>query len=415
MSGHVSFFNKIHRDLTKLPSSLKKISLAFFIYNLSWGAITPFFPLFLKTHVTNYTEIGFLIGLFSLTAMIIKIPIGDLVDKISKEKVIMISLLNYLIIGPLYTLSTTIPILIFTRAYHGIASVGLWVPARAFVREHSPKHLEAESMGLFTATNALALSIGPLIGAGLLTLILFISPTEKNPIIYLFFIPPIIAIITLFIIKTIPDKQKNTEPLTTAINEVVIKDKVFEKEIIDYISEGKKGAYITILHFLFHFTVGILLMNLALTASNYNASLLQIGIIYAVFYIPFTLQFIFGDLADHIGKKKILYTGAIITTFFFTLLFFNNNIIYLFIFSLFVALGISMMGPVIESYITRFGKGNDGEITGIYSSFDSLGKMSGPIVAGILSDTFKSTAGLNAPFALCAILFFISIFIIKKL
>lgn len=415
MPAHISFFRKIHRDLSDLPSSLKRISLAFFLYSLSWGVIIPFFPLFIKSHANSYTEIGFLVGLVPLMTLLVKIPVGDLVDKISKEKVMIFSLLNYLIIGPLYAMTVTVQTMIIARVYHGIMSVGVWIPARAFVRENSPKHLEAESMGLFSASNALSTIAGSLLGAGLLTLIIIAFPAEKNPINYLFYLPAIGAVITILLLKNIPEKQTKTEPLSAAINDVVIKDKLFEKEIIDYVSEGRKGIYITALHFILNFSIGMLMMNLALTASNYNASFMQIGIIYAVFHIPFTMQFIFGDLADHIGKKKILYAGAAITAVFFSMLFLSSNIIYLFVFSLFVALGISMMAPVLEAYITDFGKGKDGEITGIYSSVESAGKLAGPITAGILSDVFRTSAGLNAPFALCTVLFLISIIIIKKL
>jgi len=383
-------YTKILRDLKSIPRPLKLLTLALCVYNFGWSIISPFISLYFHSLTINYTEVGLLFAVLPLIHVFLSMPLGELTDKIGRKKMILFALLNYLIIGPIYAFLKTFWTLVFVRIYNAFSAMLVWIPHGALVRDYSPKRKEAEVIGYSNTFLNFAAIIGNVVGG------LLLFSVVKN-IALLFLVLPVTSFATFLLVSGVPETVKS-ERLSDGIKSV---GKVYNlKKLKKELSE-KRIAALAFFNTYGAATVG---MVLALFARSMGASLLQIGLIYAIYNLPFTIQFVSGDLADRFGRKKMLISGTVLTTLFFLLLFLTTHIYALFVITLFISLGISISSPVIGAYITDLGRGHQGETTGFYTSVSSVASFAAPVFAGVLSDVFS----LNAPFLLCSIMFLVA-------
>ncbi|MBW6461846.1 MAG: MFS transporter [DPANN group archaeon] len=382
--------HKIEKNLKSVPKSLKLLSLAFLIYSFSWGMILPYFSIYLARIVPNYSQVGFIISLMSIVAAVISIVIGDLIDKVGRKKILIFAFINYLVIGPIYTVTHSIATLLAARIYHGVAEVGIWIPGCTYVRDISPAHKKAEYMGYFCTASALAYTIGPVFGALVITFF---------DMKFLFYIVGFAAVVAAIIVQKIPESVKPKRSMLQGIKDVMFKDKFIAKEFKDYTDEKSLGIKVTMISFLSKMSSAILIMTVALYINSIGGSLWQIGLVYSLMYMPFVFQFVFGVISDTLGPKKVLAFGAILSCTFFSALFFANNIVYILIFTFLGSLGLAMVGPVVSGYISVMAKKNNGEITGIYGAISDMAAFTGPLVAGLIADMY----GLNFVFIAAAI------------
>ncbi len=382
--------HKIEKNLKSVPKSLKLLSLAFLIYSFSWGMILPYFSIYIKSIVPNYSQVGFIISLMSIVAAVISIFVGDLIDKVGRKKILLFAFINYLVIGPIYTVTHSVSTLVAARVYHGVAAVGIWIPGRTYVRDISPADKKSEYMGYFYTASAIAYTIGPVFGA------LIISFLDIRS---LFYAVGFAAIIAATIVHHIPDSIKPKRSISQGLKDVVFKDKFIAKELKDYMDEKGMGVKVTMISFLSKMSSAILVMIVALYIHNLGGSLWQIGLVYSLMYLPFIFQFVFGEMADTIGSKKMLVIGASLACVFFSALFFANNYSYILLFTFFGSCGLAMVAPVVSGYVSRMAKDNNGEITGIYGAVADMAAFTGPLVAGLIADMY----GLNFVFIAAAI------------
>ncbi len=134
-----------------------RASLTAFSPFLIWGALTTFFPLYAMSHgVTNP-------GLFFSTVAIMltlgRVLGGKILDLYSREKIIMICIIPYVIAMVILAFSKTLPMFILVAVIYGIGPAFLVPALMAYVldRGGSP----GPAMGTFHAITDLGTSLGP--------------------------------------------------------------------------------------------------------------------------------------------------------------------------------------------------------------------------------------------------------------
>lgn len=360
--------------------NLKILSLSFFIYFIGWGIVLPYMPIYFNNIVKNYSLVGIVFGIPFLFQTLTSIPIGDLVDKIGKKAILVVSWLQYIFLGALYANVSNIIILIVTRIYNSLSATGLWVSGISTTRQLSKDGHEAKSMGIFNTGWLSGRVLGAIIAS---VLVLYISLN------YLFYFLSIFGFLAAIVaLKELSETGKHREKLKQGVKDVVYKDHIFAKEIKDFLSEPKQ-AKIAISYLLQGFIFTIMIMILSLFLDSLKGELWQIGLIYAVLYFPFIFQFELGELGDRMGRKRIILLGSVLASISFSILFFIESLGLIFIFALIVGLGIALITPCIEAYITDVSHGHEGETTGIFRTVRSLGAGIGPIIAGFISELYS--------------------------
>ncbi len=383
------------KQIEHLPKPIKLMSLLIFTYTLGWAIATPFLPIYFKEILGNYTAVGIVISLQAFFAMLWDLPVGALIDKISKRKIIKFALFLYIPFSFILLAMKTLSHFIIFRVYHAFIVTPLWLSADSYTRAHSPKGRSTVAFSLYDTGVNLAFVIGPIIG-GLLFYKLGYS------IIYSISIMSAIAFIGAFFL---PDHKKGK--VLSSIKDLIIKDGIVKTEFKDFFS-NKNIMKVSLILFLYTFGSSFMGMLLPLFMREFGASYFQVGLIYSLFYIPLLLELYFGTKNN---KFALLIMSFLIGAGLFTALFFTKSLIVVFILSALLAVCFAAIYPTLQGKMTEFiPKSKIGEMTGINTSIRHLALGLGPIMAGIISDVY----GLKYVFLVGAVTFFILAMLVVK-
>ena len=158
--------------------------------------------------------------------------------------------------------------------------------------------------------------------------------------------------------------------------------------------------------------LGIISPLMPIYAQNMGATGIWLGLIFSGFsFSRFIFMPIVGKLSDHSGRKKYIVIG----------LFFSAviSILYTLAHSVYELVGVralhgvfsAMVLPIAMAYVGETSEdGSEGKSMGTYNISLFLGMASGPLLGGLINESF----GINAVFyvmaVLCGLAFFINLF-----
>src|SRR5699024_3463615 len=91
-----------------------------------------------------------------------------------------------------------------------------------------------------------------------------------------------------------------------------------------------------------------------------------------------------GVLTKKFGEAWIIQAGIIISALGFALILFTRDFLTAAIFLAIFGVGNGVIRPSVSSLLTKKAKAGYGRATGYLSSFDSLGRIIGPVLGGVL-------------------------------
>lgn len=91
-----------------------------------------------------------------------------------------------------------------------------------------------------------------------------------------------------------------------------------------------------------------------------------------------------GPLTKKFGEGKVIQGGIIVSAFGFGLLLLTTNFLTATVFITIFGLGNGVIRPAVSALLTKNATIGHGSVTGLLSSFDSLGRIIGPILGGWL-------------------------------
>ena len=376
---------KVSLELLKLPLNIKLAALLMLVYGLGWGIAGPFIPIYFNQILGNYTAVGIVFGIYPLFCILWDLIIGPLSDSASKKGLMRIALLLYLPMSFILLSLKNMSNFIIFRIYHSFATTSLYTAHEVYVRKHSPKHKASEAIGLSDSASILAAIIGAVIGGFLIMKIGF-------NIFYAVSIFAALAFIPLFFLK---GRRKHYH------------FKIELKKDIQDFCRSKELVKLSFINFFFVFCYTTAFIMLPLLLLELNATLLQIGLIYGAIYIPFLFESYFSVLADKFGKRNILLKGLLFGALLFLGMFFAKSIILLFIFSLLLSVSFSAISPSLSGRMTELMPKNEiGGLTGIKTAIRDIAAGAGPILAGLIADSFGLNYAFLLGFAVFSVLFF---------
>lgn len=126
-------------------------------------SIMPTIPLYVSHIGGNEKVVGFVVGIFTITAMLTRPVAGMLLDKLGRKFVLFAGVLLAAFVSGSYIWADTVILLLFVRLVHGIAfSMGHTAVGTITADILPPKRL-GEGIGYFSLTSPVSMAVAPAI------------------------------------------------------------------------------------------------------------------------------------------------------------------------------------------------------------------------------------------------------------
>lgn len=348
--------------------------LTIFIDLLGFGIVIPILPNYVKDMTHSNFMVGMPVTLFALSQFFFTPVWGSLSDKYGRRPIILISLLISTVAYIVFSFSTGIVILLFARVLSGIGS-GNISAAQAYISDITEPKDRAKSMGLIGAAFGLGFIFGPPIGGFLMEDFGFASIGWFCAGLCVLNL----ALAYFFLKESI--KEKRTE---IRINILPIKD-------YKYVFSQPLLAMIMCIGFIY--VAGFFLFQIPSTMlwkEHYRFSDKEIGLIFT--FIGISTAIVQGGLIGvfnkWFGERKLIFWGNILLglsvvgiPFVSYEYFIPLELLLLFM----LAVANGFVGPSALSIVSQIAPEKEkGLVMGIYQSFGSLARASGPIIGSSL-------------------------------
>jgi MFS family permease len=127
----------------------------------------PLIPLYLITFGASSTVIGAVMAVFTITATVMRVPIGLLIDRIGRKPFLLYGVALFTAGNFGYLWAPSIPLMIPARILHGLGWSGCTTSMTTIAADIVPAARRGELMGYAGMASSLASALGPVLGFAL--------------------------------------------------------------------------------------------------------------------------------------------------------------------------------------------------------------------------------------------------------
>lgn len=354
------------------------IALANLMVFTSFYFLLPTLPVFVTDYLRgDKSEVGYIIGVLSITAVLIRPLSGFLLDTLGRKRIVLVALLALVFVMGAYNLVTSLALLLLLRVFHGffwgVTTTGLSTVAADVV----PPARRGEGLGYYGLSNTLAMAVGPGIG------LLILAKGGFHTLFNASFVISIIALIFAFAIKY-------RTKLSGGRREAISFESLFEPKVFP----------LSGIMFFIAFVYGGIVSFITLLGKEINiANAGTFFMVYAVtilFVRPFA-----GKAFDQRGPFKIMVVGFVAIVIAFVLLYLSTGLALFVLAAVAMGVGYGIVQPSLQAMaINRVADYRRGAANGTLMSAFDLGIGLGSILLGVLS----KVVGLHKMYLVCGLI-----------
>ncbi|MHB8917564.1 MAG: MFS transporter [Desulfocucumaceae bacterium] len=136
----------------------------------SFYFLLPTLPVFIAEVLKgDASDIGYNIGVLSLTAVLVRPLAGFLLDSVGRKKVLIVAFIFFVLAMAAYSLVTSLTLLFVLRVLHGLSWGFTTTAAGTIAADVVPPARRGEGLGYYGLSNTLAMAAGPSLGVFLLS------------------------------------------------------------------------------------------------------------------------------------------------------------------------------------------------------------------------------------------------------
>lgn len=368
-----------------------------FINIVGFGMVFPLLPLFAETFNASAVDIGFLAASFSIAQFFTSPVLGRLSDRFGRKPILILSVIGSVIGFLVLAFAKNIEMIYISRILNGISTAGVFPIAQAYIADITSKEERAKYIGKISGIFALGFVFGPAVG-GALGVLGFsqaffgaTAVTFANLILVFFFLP---------------------ESITQKAEKFVLREGFIN---VKAIVSGLRGDFGILFFLLFSWAFYISNYQLAIplfTEHEFHLDTLGNGIFYAVtgLVAAYSQWFILPKFIKKFGDIKTILIGTIFMVIGQLVAPMLSLLAIFFIFFTVSVFGSGLNRPTINAVLSKRTKEGQGTTMGLAFSFESLGRIAGPILAGFAIGKF----GYASPFYLTTVVLFIGLILFVK-
>jgi MFS family permease len=340
-------------------------SCAYFFVFLSI-AVFYLFPLYLDQFEPSKSRVGLIMGIHSVTAILVRPFFGRLLDRQGGRKVAMAGMLIIMLSIPGFFLVESAGWLaLVLRAINGIGwGVGT-TALMTICSELSPPEKMAHSLGIIGAAGIVAGAAGPMLAEEVF---------RRYDFHAVFIVGIVTAAASLACVFAIREKPRNPSARNAASFAGLRRYSLPVLAIIAVMPAAHGAARGAVLNFIALFGT--------------SAGFTRIAPFFLVFSIAAILTRVgVGDISDRYGRKKIIFPSAVMIGLNLFWIAGLNSYASFLATGFIAGLGQGLIFPALSTYVIDFlGRENKGLALGIYLSLFDLGMGLGSPLWGWVSD-----------------------------
>ena len=365
------------------------LSFTLIVVMLGFGMVIPIFPFFIEKLGAGGRELGLLVAAGALLEFICAPIWGSVSDRTGRKPILMIGVVGYGIFSLLFGLSTQVWMLFASRALSGILSSAASAASMAYISDSTSQEDRSGGIGILGAAMGLGTIIGPGIGGWL----------GADSLSLPFFVSAGLALVALVLIGLLLPESLPIEARQRTSKARVVQLRVLWNALFSPIG--------VLLFLLFLASFG--LMNFESVFGLYAADRFgygpeRVGGILMVIGAVSTIgkATLVGPLTRRWGEVPIIKLSLLGSTIGFgVLLLANTYPTILLVTGLFI-LSKTFLRTVLLSLASKRATTGQGVTMGLGTAFISLGRIIGPIWAGLLFDvnlSYPYLSGAGTMFA----------------
>ncbi|OJJ15600.1 hypothetical protein BKI52_37590 [marine bacterium AO1-C] len=350
--------------------------------------LLPTLPVFVTEVLgEDKSKIGYIIGFYALSALLIRPFSGYALDSLGRRKVYLISLLMFTFATFLYSYASTFLWLLALRLFHGLGWGMITTGGGTIPADLVPQSRRGEGIGYFGLSITLSMALGPLLGLWML------QETGFDFLFYATFGITVVSFGLAYLVKY-PDIT-NKPSITAQEKPAKKKRKMFET----------KASHASVVVFLFCVAYASIFSFVAVFSQE--TGLGHSGLFFFLLAVGVGISRpLAGKLMDRRGPNQIMLSSFMLGFVGFIALSFSSHSLFLFLLSGFIiGIGCGSIIPTLQTMIMNMVlPERRGAANATYYAAVDLGVSVGSVILGYVA-TWTTTAFM---FRICAVMFVVS-------
>jgi MFS family permease len=330
-----------------------------FIFAIAFNALLPTLPIYLSRLESKDTEIGVLIGIFSVSSLILRPFVGRGLLKIPERNFMIAGALLFGLTSVAYLLAPPFWPFLMVRVFQGVGYAFFSTASFTLIANISPEAHRGQSVSYFFLGFNISLALGPPLGMFLINQFSFTI---------FFLVCSGLSLCALFITNKLGRRQ--VAPLE-------------DSSIEDSFFFSRKALPPSIISFFFFFIWGALTTFFPLYAINHGVD--NPGFFFTTIAIMLILgRTLGGRILDLYSRERVLLPCLITFIISMVILVFSKTLPLFIIVAVIWGIGHAFFYPSLVVYVLDRVGSSLGPAMGTFTAISDLGMCLGPVIMGII-------------------------------
>lgn len=375
--------------------SMTILFFTMFIIMVGFGVIMPILPFYAESMGATATHLGLLFAAYSIVQFFFAPFWGQMSDRMGRKPMILLGLIGFSLSFVLFGLANSLAMLFVARILGGVLSAATLPTVMAYIADTTDVKSRGGGMGVLGAAMGMGITFGPVIGGYL---------GEINAALPFYFSAALALAVAVFAAFMLPETRSKAAQFAARQTPNHRRGPLGNLTAVWAALLGPIG-FILILAFLASFASANLEGTFALfSEAHLGFGESQMGLLFGVMGVimALTQAFLVGRLINSWGEQRMIQIGLISSAIGYICLLFTYDLLSVAVVMGIMGVGNAALRPAVNSLASkRSSADQQGAVMGIVNSYNSLGRIFGPILGGFIFDVL----GYQWPYIVGGVLF----------